>query len=42
MYSVVSDSKHLSGFDAIIGNESALIQLAQCWFPALAISNDKI
>jgi len=25
-----------------IGNESAPIQLAQCWFPGLAISNAKI
>ena len=25
-----------------IGNESVPIQLAQCWFPGLAISNDKI
>jgi len=24
------------------GNESVPIQLAQCWFPGLAISNDKI
>ena len=26
----------------VIGNESVLIQLAQCWFPGLAISNAKI
>jgi len=26
----------------VIGNESALIQLAQCWFSGLAISNAKI
>ena len=25
-----------------IGNESVPIELAQCWFPGLAISNDKI
>jgi len=25
-----------------IGNESMLIQLAQCWFPGLAISNANI
>ena len=25
-----------------IGNESVLIQLAQCWFPGLAISSAKI
>ena len=25
-----------------IGNESAPKQLAQCWFPGMAISNDKI
>jgi len=27
---------------AAIGNESVSIQLAQCWFPGLAISDDKI
>ena len=27
---------------ARMGNESAPIQLAQCWFPGLAISNAKI
>ena len=26
----------------IIGNESVPIQLAQCWFPVLAISNAKM
>jgi len=30
------------GADLHIGNESAPIQLAQCWFPGLAISNAKI
>ena len=25
-----------------IGNESVPIELAQCWFPGLAISNDKL
>jgi len=25
-----------------VGNESVPIQLAQCWFPALVISNAKI
>ena len=28
--------------EANIGNESVPIQLAQCWFPGLAISNAKI
>jgi len=27
---------------SLIGNESVPIQLAQCWFPGLAISNAKI
>ena len=26
----------------VMGNESVPIQLAQCWFPGLAISNAKI
>ena len=28
--------------DVNLGNESVLIQLAQCWFPGLAISKAKI
>jgi len=40
-YPVFTDNNALS-FHELIGNESVPIQLAQCWFPGLAISSAKI
>jgi len=34
--------RDLERYGMWIGNESVPIQLAQCWFPGLAISNAKI